>query len=255
MSETRERPAAKPASTDEWRDIARVPNLYYHVLSWPEKEDSGWEADEFYATGVSDWDDFSGHWRHYSPRLGGTCVEIGCGVGRLTCALAEDFDTVVALDVSPDMIDRARERAPADKVEFEVVDGCEIPRPDASVDAVFSVIVLQHLESFAVVEGYLREAFRALRPGGSVMLNITITRQPRGRLERLRYEASLRRSRRRLKKGEVHERVRWREYPWEQVDSALRAIGFEDVQLRMFDVRSNRTPYQFWLAQRPASSA
>jgi hypothetical protein len=101
----------------------------------------------------------------------------------------------------------------------------------------------------------MREAFRALRPGGSVMLNITITRQPRGRIERLRYEAALWRSRRRLKKGVVHERVRWREYPWEQVDAALRNIGFEDVQLRMFDVRSNATPYQFWLAQRPSSSA
>ena len=41
------------------------------------------------------------------PR-GGTCVEVGCGPGRMTGALAERFDRVVALDVSPAMLEQAR---------------------------------------------------------------------------------------------------------------------------------------------------
>src|SRR5262249_2182681 len=41
------------------------------------------------------------------PR-GGTCVEVGCGSGRMTGALAERFDRVIALDVSPAMVERAR---------------------------------------------------------------------------------------------------------------------------------------------------
>src|SRR4029078_8414998 len=51
------RVVAPPPSTDEWRDIARVPNLCYHILSWPEKEQEGFTDEEFYATGVFDWED------------------------------------------------------------------------------------------------------------------------------------------------------------------------------------------------------
>ncbi len=52
------------------------------------------------------------------PR-GGRCVELGCGPGRMTGALAERFDEVLALDVSPAMLDagevggdRAERRVP-----------------------------------------------------------------------------------------------------------------------------------------------
>src|SRR5919112_1691205 len=43
---------------------------------------------------------------------GGTVVEIGCGVGRLTRVLARRADGVVALDVSPEMLALAREHNP-----------------------------------------------------------------------------------------------------------------------------------------------
>ena len=39
------------------------------------------------------------------PR-GGVCVEVGCGPGRMTGALADRFDEVLALDVSPAMLER-----------------------------------------------------------------------------------------------------------------------------------------------------
>jgi ubiquinone/menaquinone biosynthesis C-methylase UbiE len=254
MSEPQQGAIETPASTDEWRDIARVPNLYYHILSWPEKKESGFTDEEFYATGQSDWEDFREQWRHYSPAIGGTVVEIGCGAGRLTRALASDFNTVVALDVSPDMIAKAREATP-DNVEFEIVDGSTIPRPDNSVDGVFSAIVLQHLETFDYVRAYMADALRALRPGGSIMLNIALSHRPRGRLEKLRTEIGIRRSRRGLKKGKVHELVRWNEYPWELVMRTLQELGYENVQLRVFPVRSNGWQHAFWFAQKPSSSA
>ena len=40
---------------------------------------------------------------------GGVCVEVGCGPGRMTGALAERFDRVLAVDVSPAMLDLARQ--------------------------------------------------------------------------------------------------------------------------------------------------
>ena len=56
------------------------------------------------------------------PR-GGTCIEVGCGSGRMTAALAERFDRVLALDVSPAMIERARAAVPDERVEFRAVSG------------------------------------------------------------------------------------------------------------------------------------
>ena len=98
----------------------------------------------------------------------------------------------------------------------------------------------------------MRDAFRALAPGGSVMLNISLAHRPKGRVEKLRTELGIRRSRKALKEGKVHEYVRWNEYPWEQVYRTLVAIGYENVQLRMFPVRSNGDQHQFWLATKPA---
>jgi SAM-dependent methyltransferase len=242
--------AARPKSTEEWNDIGRVPNLYYHILSWPDKRETGWTKEDFYATGVQDWADFAGHWRHYDSGLSGTCIEIGCGPGRLTCALAEDFDRVVGLDVSPEIIDHARGVVP-ENVSLELVSGSEIPVADGTANGVFSLAVLQHLETFEVVRGYLRESYRALAPGGSLMLNISLARRPRGIVHRARGELRIWRSRRGLRKGQVHEAVRWREYPWDQVVSALTEIGFENVQFRNFTVRTNGAAHDFWFATRP----
>src|SRR5579864_2249303 len=56
------------------------------------------------------------------PR-GGTCVEVGCGFGRMTAPLAERFDRVLAVDVSPRMLDLARASVTAPTVEFALVSG------------------------------------------------------------------------------------------------------------------------------------
>src|SRR3954468_14981274 len=94
-------------ATAEWRAIAKGPDVLFHVCSWPEKR-GRWTEEEFYASGRSDWEDFRSHWEHYQGALTGSCLEIGCGVGRLTRVLAEQFDSVHSLDVSDEMIAQAR---------------------------------------------------------------------------------------------------------------------------------------------------
>src|SRR5919204_5371673 len=56
------------------------------------------------------------------PR-GGVCVEVGCGPGRQTRYLAQRFDRVIGVDVSPRMIEFARDEASAPNVEYRVVSG------------------------------------------------------------------------------------------------------------------------------------
>src|SRR6187551_2294381 len=56
------------------------------------------------------------------PR-GGTCVEVGCGPGRMTAGLARRFDRVVAVDVSPEMLAQARRNVRDEHVQFHAVPG------------------------------------------------------------------------------------------------------------------------------------
>jgi SAM-dependent methyltransferase len=99
---------------------------------------------------------------------GDTVVEIGCGVGRLTRALAASAERVVALDISERMIELARRHnAHLDGVEWIVGDGESLaPVADASADACFSHVVFQHVPDPRITLGYVREMGRVLRPGG-----------------------------------------------------------------------------------------
>jgi SAM-dependent methyltransferase len=97
-----------------------------------------------------------------------TVVEIGCGVGRLTRVLAERAERVLALDVSGEMLARARELNPAlENVTWLHGDGASLAGvEDASVDGCFSHVVFQHLPDPELTIGYVREMARVLRPGG-----------------------------------------------------------------------------------------
>jgi ubiquinone/menaquinone biosynthesis C-methylase UbiE len=238
------------AATEEWRQIARGPRVLYHVLTWPDKDD--WTEEEFYDVGRSDWEDFRSQWLHYAGELSGRCLEIGCGAGRLTRQLAQQFDEVVAVDVSEDMIERAGAAAAPADVEFHQVEGTTLPLPDDSVDHVFSVHVLQHLDDFGDVSAYVANAARVLRPGGTMMLHIalgTLERGLFGKRGKLRVEWRLWRSRQLLKRGREHFAVRYRLYDFEQVQHMLEALPLEQVELRMFPVRSNGYQHTFWLAR------
>ena len=95
-------------------------------------------------------------------------VEIGCGVGRLTRVLAERGASVLALDVSAEMLERARAANPGlENVEWVLGDGESLAGvEDASADIVFSHVVFQHIPDPEVTLGYVREMGRVLRPGG-----------------------------------------------------------------------------------------
>jgi len=108
------------------------------------------------------------------PR-GGTCVEVGCGPGRMTAALAERFDRVVAVDVSPAMLAQARASVTDDRVEFLAVPGDSLAGvEDALADVVVCYLVLQHLPTRAVVAHYLAEFARVLVPQGQGFVQLPV---------------------------------------------------------------------------------
>jgi ubiquinone/menaquinone biosynthesis C-methylase UbiE len=95
-------------------------------------------------------------------------LEIGCGAGRVTRALAELFGEVHGVDISGEMIERAR-NALRDLPGAHVYrnNGMDLSvLPAGDFDFAFSSIVFQHIPSRAIIETYVREVRRVLRPGG-----------------------------------------------------------------------------------------
>ena len=106
---------------------------------------------------------------------GGRCVEVGCGPGRMTGALAERFDEVVAVDVSPAMLAQAQANVTAPNVTFRPVSGERLDGvEDRSADALVCYLVLQHLPSRSVVESYLGEFARVLAPRGEAFVQVPV---------------------------------------------------------------------------------
>ena len=106
-------------------------------------------------------------------------LEIGCGAGRVTRAFAGFFGEVYAVDISREMVRQTREAVAGfpnahvfrnNGKDLSVVSspwkvrlGLASP---LSVDFAFSFMVFQHIPSRQVIESYVREAHRLLRPGG-----------------------------------------------------------------------------------------
>jgi SAM-dependent methyltransferase len=89
-------------------------------------------------------------------------LEIGCGTGLFTELLARSGATIVAVDISEDLLDRARaRRLPADRITF-VCAQFESMTIKGGFDAVVGSSVLHHLDA----RNALRAMARLLKPGG-----------------------------------------------------------------------------------------
>lgn len=110
-------------------------------------------------------------------------LEYGSGWGENTIALARRGARVHALDISPELIDINRRRMEVNGVRgvrFSVASAYDVPCPDASVDVVFGIAILHHLD----LERAAREVYRVLRPGGRGIFSEPMRSSPTLRLLR-----------------------------------------------------------------------
>lgn len=157
-----------------WDQAARE-DAMFNIITFADKKDGGWTAEEFFAHGQAEID-------AAMVRLGSLGIDLvytgaeraldfGCGVGRLTQALAEYFSRVDGVDISPEMIDLAdvfNDR----RCYYHVNETNDLALfEDDTFDLVYTMIVLQHMPRRYQRE-YVHEFFRVLRPGGVAMFEI-----------------------------------------------------------------------------------
>ncbi len=113
-------------------------------------------------------------------------LEIGSGIGRMTAYLAERFKRVYGTDVSPNMINQARENLKAvDNVQLDIGNGYDLEiYEDGQFDFVFSYLTFQHITDKKITMNYIREAGRVLKSGGYFYFQVNnLPETLRGRLK------------------------------------------------------------------------
>jgi len=161
------------AQRRDWDELAEL-DPYWAVCSTPGTRFGGWDPAAFFATGELEVATVLAEAERLGvPRGRVEALDFGCGLGRLTRALGERFERSVGVDISPRMVDRARELTPVPGVEFRVNSGADLGQfEDGRFDLVLSSIVLQHVSRRAWIAAYLREFVRVLKPGGAIVFTL-----------------------------------------------------------------------------------
>ncbi len=148
-------------------------------------------------------------------------LELGCGTGLFTRHFATVGCRLVAIDVSPELLERAQTKSRSEYVEFRLADAEQLPFDGATFDAVVGSSIIHHLD----VRLALREIHRVLKPSGRLAFAEPNMLNPQIALQRkvpwLRRWA-----------GESPEEtafVRWK------LARELRRAGFSEIRIEPFD--------------------
>ena len=152
----------------DWDERARK-DAFHYIASW--KKD--WNVESFLASGEEDFQAL------VAPALqrcgiaenGKAMLELGCGAGRMTGSFARRWERAYAFDISREMLGKAQQiHSGARNIAWLLSNGTDLNCvATAKVDLVFSYLVLQHLPGEELVQCYVSEMLRVLRPGGAAL--------------------------------------------------------------------------------------
>lgn len=254
---------AEIKSNLEWQAWGGKDPLF-GVIPQPGRERDGaqpWTDEEFYETGRSDWQELMERWEKYGLNRE-SCLDIGCGAGRLTRQLGESFEMVHGVDVAEGMIAYARQRV-GTNVHLYVTDGVALPLPAQSITAVFSIIVFLHFDRAEHAAAYFQEIARVLKPGGTMMIQLPLHRWPSNLKPAVRNTfatahkgyMSLRRV-----KAAYHRfwlsRERWSafmqsmSYDEDWLNQTLGELGFRDIETSSFRLKRGGFSYSWVFARK-----
>jgi ubiquinone/menaquinone biosynthesis C-methylase UbiE len=160
---------------------------------------------------------------------GQRALEVGCGTGIFLEAASTTGASIVALDLSSDLLAQARTRvAAADKVRLSLGNAEQMPYRSASFDAVYGSSILHHLN----IDAALAEVHRVLRPGGRMVFTEPNILNPQ---VAIMFHLGL------TKKyfGVSPDEMAFTRF---RAAQALRDAGFADIRVKPFDFLHPATP-------------
>ena len=154
----------------------------------------------------------------------GRLIDVACGPGVVTAALAPNAAGVVAFDATAEMLEKTKARcakAGLSNVEFKTGDAENLPFADGAFDGAVTRAALHH---FANPQRAISEIFRVLRPGGVAVFADVISSENadesrlHNAIERLRDPSHVRMS------------------PASELDADARQAGFRDLEAVTWDM-------------------
>lgn len=157
-----------------WEGLAQADALW-SICSDPRKRGRKWNPDELFRTGETEVERVFDYLQSLgvSLDLNAPALDFGCGIGRLTRALAQRFLECWGVDIAPTMIRLAQEfNTDSARCKFWLNDSETLTKfPDGYFGFIYSSIVFQHIPKKHVAR-YLLEFERIMRFGGVLVFQI-----------------------------------------------------------------------------------
>ena len=156
-----------------WHEFGKTDPLYA-ILTDENKAGNKWNPEEFFATGRTEVSELMKYIESLGlPLQSGKALDFGCGVGRLTQALAGYFAEVVGVDIAPSMIELANSyNRYQDKCNYVVNSSGNLTIfSNNEFDFIHSNITLQHIAP-AFSQRYIQEFVRLLAQGGLLVFQL-----------------------------------------------------------------------------------
>jgi len=163
---------------------------------------------------------------HLKPGM--TVLELGCGAGYFTQELARSGADIVAIDVSPELLEIARANCSAPNVRYQIQNAHALSYAEAVFDSVVGSSVLHHLE----IEEALREIYRVLKPMGTIYFT-----EPNMLNPQIAIQKNIPWIKRKL--GDSPDETAFFRWPLWRL---LEQTGYRDVRIDPFDFLHPKTP-------------
>jgi ubiquinone/menaquinone biosynthesis C-methylase UbiE len=155
-------------------------------------------------------------------------LELGCGTGYFTRELTRCGADIVAVDVSPELLEIAKVDCAAANVRYEIQNACALSYPGAYFDSIVGSSVLHHLD----IKEALTETYRVLKEGGTIYFT-----EPNMLNPQIAVQKNVPWVKRAL--GDSPDETAFFRWPLRRL---LKQAGFREVRIDPFDFLHPKTP-------------
>ena len=163
---------------------------------------------------------------HLKPGM--AVLELGCGAGYFTKELARSGAEIVAIDVSPELLEIARSNCSVPNVQYQIENAYQLSYDDAAFDSVVGSSVLHHLE----IGKALRDIYRVLKPAGTIYFT-----EPNMLNPQIAIQKNIPWIKRKL--GDSPDETAFFRWPLRRL---LEQTGYRDIRIDPFDFLHPKTP-------------